>query len=182
LNQDASFRRSKTAAHYRLRRPTGGRHPSQAKHPALRSRTLSLHQKTTLRYAALRRDRYPRRPARGARTSHRGRLLRAAFISTEPTNRSDQTIQRHHQELCKRAPPPELCGYAHQACFRMFLIFEPPDITARNLKVGGWLRNDAVHTPRYSNLAHGPKARGAVVYQPRVRPLHRPLAGDRPLA
>src|SRR5215207_259542 len=160
----SSFRRSKTAAHYRLRRPTGGRHPSQAKHPALRSRTLSLHQKTTLRYAALRRDRYPRRPARGARTSHRGRLLRAAFISTEPTNRSDQTIQRHHQELCKRAPPPELCGYAHQACFRMFLIFEPSDITARNLKVGRWLRNDAVHTPRYSNPADGPKARGVLLF------------------
>ena len=46
----------------------------------------------------------------------------------------------------------------------MFLIFEPPDITARNLKVGGWLRNDAVHTPRYSNLAHGPKARGVLLF------------------
>src|SRR5215208_2796972 len=95
----SSFRRSKTAAHYRLRRPTGGRHPSQAKHPALRSRTLSLHQKTTLRYAALRRDRYPRRPARGSRTSHRGRLLRAAFISTDPTKYIQEILARCHHHV-----------------------------------------------------------------------------------
>ena len=91
-NQDARLRRGKAATPDRIRRPTGSRYPPQARHHPLRSRTLPLHPKTTLRHPALRRDRHPRRPARGPPTSHRGCLLRS--VSTSLTGARQPAILR----------------------------------------------------------------------------------------